>query len=103
MDEQAFVAALELTAAMTAAADCQDWEALADLAGERHAQLEAALAGDAWRDVPGVVEGLRAILETDQQLAARASAARQQTVQVLGELRGGSRMRGAYAVHAVAG
>lgn len=103
MHDAALVAALELTAAMDAAADGDAWDAVATLATQRHAYLEAALRGDAWRHAPDVVGSLRQILATDQQLAVRATAARQQTATALAELRGGSRMQDAYTAHAAAG
>lgn len=103
MHHAALVAALELTDAMRAAADGDAWDAVAMLATQRHAHLEAALRGDAWRHAPDVVGNLRQILATDQQLAVRAAAARQQVATALTELRGASRMQDAYTAHAAAG
>jgi hypothetical protein len=95
--------ALALTTAMNAAADSGDWEAVAALAEQRHGCLERALAGDAWRVQTDVVALLRGILDTDRQLAQRASQARAETATALRDLRGGRRMQGAYAAQAAAG
>ncbi len=103
MHDTALVAALELTAAMHAAADGDAWDEVATLATQRHAHLEAALRGDAWRHAPDVVGSLRQILATDQQLAVRATAARQQTATAVAELRGARRMQDAYIAHAACG
>lgn len=103
MDERFLNTALELTAAMTAAADAGAWDATAELARQRHACLETALAGDAWRLQPPVLEALRSMLAADQTLADRAARARQETAQTLQGLRGGHRMQGAYATQAAVG
>lgn len=103
MDERFLDRALELTAAMTAAADAGAWAAAAELARQRHACLETVLAGDAWRLQPPVLEALRSMLATDQALAVRATSARQETVAALQELHGGRRMQGAYAAQAAVG
>lgn len=103
MHDTALAAALELTAAMHAAADGDAWDAVAMLASQRHVHLEAALRGDAWHQAPDVVGSLRRILAIDQQLAMRATAARQQTALALTELRSASRMQDAYTAHGAAG
>jgi hypothetical protein len=95
--------AIELTAAMWAAADAEDWDTVAALAGARHAALETALAGGAARLEADAIDQLRGILDADRQLAERASAARQQTAAALRDLRGGQRMHNAYATQAMAG
>lgn len=97
MSESILDPAFELTAAMLAAADAGAWDEVALLAGRRHGCLEAALAGDAWRLQPQVVQGLQRILRADHALAERVAEAREDTVSALRELRGGQRMRGAYA------
>lgn len=96
-------AAIELTAAMWVAADAEDWDTVAALAGARHAALETALAGGASRLDSGAVDQLRDILAADRRLAERAHAARQQTAVALRDLRGGQRMHNAYATQAMAG
>lgn len=96
-------AAIELTAAMSVAADAEDWDAVAALAGVRHAALESALAGRASRLEADAIDRLRDILAADQQLAERAHAARAQTAAALRDLRGGQRMHSAYATQAMAG
>ena len=103
MDPCGIDAALALTGAMAGAADAGDWETVAALAGERHACLEAALTGDAWRLQPAVVAQLRDILAADRQLAERAAEARRQTATALRDLRGGQRMHSAYASQAAFG
>ncbi|MFP5463790.1 MAG: flagellar protein FliT [Gammaproteobacteria bacterium] len=103
MDERFLSAALELTAAMTAAADAGAWDTTAELARQRHVCLETALAGDAWRLRPPVIEALRSMLAADRTLTDRAARARQETAAALQELRGGHRMHGAYAAQAAAG
>lgn len=103
MDERFLNTALELTAAMTAAADAGAWETTAELARQRHACLETALAGDAWRLQPPVIELLRLMLAADQALADRAARVRQETAHTLHGLRGGHRMQGAYAAQAASG
>ena len=95
--------AMELTAAMAMAADAEDWDAVATLAGARHAALETALAGGASRLEAGAIDQLRGILAADRQLAERAHAARQHTAAALRDLRGGQRMHNAYATQAMAG
>lgn len=103
MDERFLNTALELTAAMTAAADAGAWETTAELARQRHACLETALAGDAWRLQPPVIELLRSMLAADQALTARATDARRETAAALRGLHGGRRMQGAYGAQAAAG
>jgi hypothetical protein len=103
MDQRLLATVLELTAAMTAAADAGAWEAAAELAGQRHACLETALAGDAWRLQPPVIEALRSMLAADRALAARATSARRETAAALHALHGGRRMQGAYGAQAAAG
>jgi hypothetical protein len=103
MDERFLNTALELTAAMTTAADAGAWEATAELARQRHACLETALAGDAWRLRPPVIEALRSMLAADRALAARATDARRETAAALRGLHGGRRMQGAYGAQAAAG
>ncbi|MDD3650268.1 hypothetical protein [Immundisolibacter sp.] len=101
MDAPDLRPALELTAAMHAAAADDDWPTVATLAGQRHAALQAALAGDAWRLDQALVAQLRDMLAADRALAARAADARRHTVAALQELRGGRRMQDAYAAQAV--
>lgn len=103
MDERFLNTAVELTAAMVVAADAGDWEATAELALQRHACLETALSGAAWRLQPPMIEALRSMLAADQALAARAASARQETAHILKGLRGGHRMQDAYAAQAAAG
>jgi DNA-binding XRE family transcriptional regulator len=73
---------------------------VAELAGRRHAALQAALAGDAWRLDGAVIAHLRDMLAADQALAARAAGAARQTVAALQALRGGRRMQDGYAAQA---
>ncbi|HCO44539.1 flagellar protein FliT [Immundisolibacter sp.] len=103
MNDTALQSALALTAAMLAAADADAWDEVAALAARRHACLQAALGGDAWRLRSQVVQDLRHILAADRQLAERASAARRQATSALRELRGGTRMQDVYAANAALG
>jgi hypothetical protein len=96
-------AAIELTAAMWLAADAEEWDTVAALAGARHTALETALAGGVAGLDSAAIDQLRNILAADQQLAARAHAARQQTATALRDLRGAQRMHSAYAAQAPAG
>ena len=103
MDTAEITQARQLTVAMTAAADAGDCLTVAVLAGQRHACLQTALAGGAWRVQAALVEQLRDILAADSRLAERAADARQQTAAALRELRGGRRMQDAYAPQAATG
>lgn len=103
MNDAALHPALELTAAMLAAADAGAWDEVAELASRRHGCLQTALSGDAWRLQPRMVQGLQQILAADRQLAEGAARARRQTADALRELRGGTRMQDAYAAHAALG
>mgnify|MGYP001225623489 FL=1 len=101
MDAPDLRPALELTAAMHAAAADDDWPTVAELAGRRHAALQAALAGDAGRLDDAAIGHLRDMLAADEALAARAAEAHRQTAAALHGLRGGRRMQDAYAAQAV--
>lgn len=103
MERDGIATAMGLTAAMLHAADAEDWETVAALAGERHGVLETALAGDAWRVQDDLIAQLRDILAADRRLAEAAGAARRQTADALRELRGGQRMHSAYAAQAAVG
>lgn len=94
---QTLAAAVEMTAAMTVAADAGDWEAVAVLAAQRQACLELALAGDAWFKEPDTVQAIHDLLAADQILAARAVVARQEVAAALRDLQDGARMHDAYA------
>lgn len=89
---------IEMTRAMLAKAQAQEWAEVMKMELERQGRLQALFAAevpDGARD--RVVEAIREILEMDQEIIALGQRGQQALLQSLNELQTGRRAQEAYA------
>jgi hypothetical protein len=89
-------AILELSRAMLAAADREEWEPLVTMETQRRRALEALFSGEGVMQVSGVPDGVRELLALDRRIIDRGEHLRQQVFQELGRIDQGRRAVRAY-------